>query len=436
LTIEEIRRSIESREARVGILGLGYVGLPLAMEFVRAGFRVTGFDVLADRVDLLNSGASHIGDVPAATVKAAVESGRFRATRDFAALGDTEAVSICVPTPLGKTRDPDMSFVEAAAREVKARLHKGQIVVLESTTYPGTTDEVLLPLLQAGGLRAGEDFFLAFSPERVDPGNAVYGVRNTPKVLGGVTPRCTELAVLLYSGAVDRVVPVSGAAAAEMVKLLENTFRSVNIGLVNEVAIMCDRLGLNVWEVIDAAATKPFGFMPFRPGPGLGGHCIPIDPLYLSWKLRTLNYRARFIELADAVNSEMPEHVVRKVADALNNRSRSVRGSRILLLGVAYKRDIEDVRESPAIEVFHLLRKQGAVLRVIDPHVREFDAGGGERIATVPLTDEELRAADAVVITTDHTAFDCARIVRESTLVVDTRNATAKVADRKKIVRL
>ncbi len=432
---DELKRRIETREARVGILGLGYVGLPLAMEFVRGGLDVTGFDVVAEKAAALNAGNSHIADVPSATVRAALDAGRFRATADFDRLTDVDAISICVPTPLSKTRDPDMSFVEEAARQVQRRLRPGQIVVLESTTYPGTTVEVMLPLLAAGGLEVGKDFFLAFSPERVDPGNPVYGVRNTPKVLGGVTPACTDMAVRLYAGAVETVVPVSTAATAEMVKLLENTFRSVNIGLVNEVAIMCRRLGLDVWEVIDAAATKPFGYMPFRPGPGLGGHCIPIDPLYLSWKLRSLNYRARFIELADAVNAEMPEHVVRLVGDALNERGRAVRGSRVLLLGVAYKRDIEDIRESPALEILRELVARGADVRVVDPHVGSFRLGDATW-EPVPLTDAELDGADVVVVTTDHSAFDMDRVVARARLVVDTRNATRAHRGAPNVVRL
>jgi UDP-N-acetyl-D-glucosamine dehydrogenase len=433
--IDELKRRIRTGEARVGILGLGYVGLPLAMEFVRGGLSVTGFDVTPSKVDLLNRGESHIADVAASRVKEAVQAGKFQATVNFDRLAEVDAISICVPTPLSKTRDPDMSFVEAAAREVVKRLRRGQVVVLESTTYPGTTVEVLLPMLEAGGLKCGVDFFLAFSPERVDPGNPVYGVRNTPKVLGGITPACTEVASLLYGAAVDRVVPVSSAGTAEMVKLLENTFRSVNIGLVNEVAIMCDHLGLSAWEVIDAAATKPFGFMAFRPGPGLGGHCIPIDPLYLSWKLRTLNYRARFIELADAVNAEMPEHVVRKVVDALNDRSRSVRGSRILMLGIAYKKDIEDLRESPALEILELLDHRGAVLTVCDPHTGPFTVG--ERTWTpVPLTEAALRAADLVLVTTDHSAFDWDMVAKHSAVVVDTRNALAKFGTTSHIIRL
>jgi UDP-N-acetyl-D-glucosamine dehydrogenase len=428
--IETLKRRIRTRRAKVGILGLGYVGLPLAAEFVRAGFEVTGFDVAESKVAALRKGRSYVPDVPSKVVRDAVRRGRLKATTDFGALAGLDAVSVCVPTPLSKTRDPDMSFVEGAAREIAARLRKGMLVVLESTTYPGTTEEVLLPLLSRDGLRVGRDFFLAFSPERVDPGNPVYGVRNTPKVIGGITPACTEVAALLYGAAVDRVVPVSGAAAAEMVKLLENTFRSVNIGLVNEVALMCDRLRLDVWEVIDAAATKPFGFMKFTPGPGIGGHCIPIDPLYLSWKLKSLDYQARFIELADQVNSAMPAHVVEKVARALNDRSKAVKGSRVLVLGVAYKRDVDDLRESPALEVIELLRERGARVRVCDPHTGPFRIGA-EEFRPVPCTPAELRAADAVVVATDHSAFDWERVVRHARLVVDTRNATARVRGRR-----
>ncbi len=433
---ETLKRRIRTRRAKVGILGLGYVGLPLVVEFVRAGFDVTGFDVVASKVDALNRGRSYIPDVPSSAVRSALKRKRFRATSNFDLLAGMDAVSMCVPTPLSKTRDPDMSFVESASREVAARLHRDMIVVLESTTYPGTTEEVLRPLLEEGGLRVGKDVFLAFSPERVDPGNPVYGVRNTPKVIGGITEACTEMAALLYGSAVDRVIPVSSAAAAEMVKLLENTFRSVNIGLVNEVAMMCDRLKLDVWEVIEAASTKPFGYMKFTPGPGIGGHCIPIDPLYLSWKLKSLNYQARFIELADAVNSSMPDHVVEKVAHALNGRSKAVRGSRVLVLGVAYKRDIDDLRESPALEVIEGLRERGAKVRVCDPHVGSFRIGE-ESFTPVPLTPRELRAADAVVITTDHSDFDWNSVVRNSRLIVDTRNATAKVKGGKQhVVRL
>jgi UDP-N-acetyl-D-glucosamine dehydrogenase len=418
----ELERRIREGVARVGTLGLGYVGLPLSVEFAEAGLTVVGYDLSPDKVAGINAGRSHIGDVPSDRLEALVRDGRLRASLDFGSLGECDAVIICVPTPLGKTKDPDLSLVVDAAREIGARLRVGQLVVLESTTYPGTTEELILPILSETGLKVGEDFFLAFSPERVDPGNRQFHTRNTPKLIGGVTPQCTQVARALYERAVETVIPVSSTRTAEMVKLLENTFRSVNIGLVNEVALMCRRLGVDVWEVIDAAATKPFGFMPFYPGPGLGGHCIPIDPLYLSWKLKTLNYRARFIELAGEINSSMPEHVCELVAEALNQQERSVKGSRVLLLGVTYKRDIEDVRESPALDILRLLEQRGAVVEYSDPHVPALEAG--ERtLRSVDLT-QGLGRAHVVVIVTDHSAFPYEEIVRRARVVVDTRNAT------------
>jgi UDP-N-acetyl-D-glucosamine dehydrogenase len=349
-----------------------------------------------------------------------------------------DAVVICVPTPLSKTKDPDMSFVEAAAREIQKRMKPGLLVSLESTTYPGTTEELVRPMLEKSGLKAGRDFFLAFSPERVDPGNPKWNVHNTPKVVGGSTPACSELACMLYGAAIEKIHPVSSTAAAEMVKLLENTFRSVNIGLVNEIAIMSEKLKLDVWEVIDAAGTKPFGFMPFWPGPGLGGHCIPIDPLYLSWKLRTLNYKARFIDLASEVNTAMPDHVVERVTSALNDRERSVKGAKVFILGMAYKRDIDDVRESPAIDVMRLLEQRGAQVEYHDPYIPHVsDHGHGEPTASsVPLTDARIKAADVVVIVTDHTCFDYAKVVKLAKLVVDTRNATKKLGKPKNVVKL
>ncbi len=437
---EDLRERIETRRARVGVMGLGYVGLPLVVEFGRVGFHVLGLDVTKEKVESVNRGESYVGDVATSVLSDLVRSGRVEATTDFDRLSEVDAVSICVPTPLSKTKDPDMTFVEAATNEIAKRLRPGMLVVLESTTYPGTTEELILPLLSKSGLVVGRDFFLAFSPERVDPGNPKYGTRNTPKVVGGTTPACTELVQALYSSAIENVHPVTSTAAAEMVKLLENTFRSVNIGLVNEIAIMCQKLKLDVWEVIDAAATKPFGFMPFYPGPGLGGHCIPIDPLYLSWKLRTLNYKARFIELAAEVNTAMPDHVVERVAHALNDRERSVKGSTILVLGVAYKRDIEDVRESPALDVIKLLQERGARVSYHDPHVPELRghatgwADGAAR--SVDLTDDRLRAADCVVITTDHSSFDYDRICRNAKLVVDTRNATKRLGRLANVVKL
>jgi UDP-N-acetyl-D-glucosamine dehydrogenase len=417
----------------VGTIGLGYVGLPLSVEFATAGLRVTGFDVSAEKAAAINRGASYIKDVPDERVAACVQSGRLRASVDMAQLGSCDALVICVPTPLSKTKDPDLSMVVEASKAIAARLREGQLVVLESTTYPGTTEELILPLLQERGLKVGEQFFLAFSPERVDPGNARFNTRNTPKIIGGVTPACTAVARALYSRAVDTVIPVSSTRSAEMVKLLENTFRSVNIGLVNEVALMCGRLGVDVWEVIDAAATKPFGFMPFYPGPGLGGHCIPIDPLYLSWKLKTLNYRARFIELAGEINSEMPEHVCALVAEALNEQSRSVKGSRVLVAGVTYKKDVDDVRESPALDILNLLQSRGASVSYSDPFVPEL-ALDGATLRSVELI-AAARFSDVVVIVTDHSSFPYRELVEAARVVVDTRNATRGI-ESAKLVKL
>lgn len=427
---------IVDRRAVIGVVGLGYVGLPLAMEFVHAGFTVIGYDVSQRVVDLLMQGASHIQDIPSATVTAAVEAGRFTATTDESQLGKCDAVSIAVPTPLSKTRDPDMAYVLSAADAIARQAHPGLCVVLESTTYPGTTRELLQPRLEAKGLTVGTDVFVAFSPERVDPGNPVYHTKNTPKVVGGLTPACVEVASALYASCIDTVVPVSSPEAAELVKLLENTFRAVNIGLVNEIAIVCDKLGVNVWEVIDAAATKPFGFMKFTPGPGIGGHCIPLDPHYLAWKMRTLNYKTRFIDLASEINSHMPEWVVQKVADALNDEAKAVRGSRILVLGVAYKRDIDDVRESPALDVIRLLEERGATVAFHDPYVQEFREDGHVRTG-VPLSSAELEATDAVVVVTDHKATDYQQVLDHASLVVDTRNVMATLtAGRARIVPL
>ena len=419
------------------MIGLGYVGLPLACEFARAGFSVEGIDVDEAKIGRLKSGHSHVQDVPDDRLLVLVKGGAIRPTHDFSVLASCDAVVICVPTPLRKTRDPDISYIVAAVDQIASHLHKGLLVVLESTTYPGTTEEVILPKLQASGLKAGRDFFLAFSPERVDPGNARYDTRNTPKIVGGVTPACSRVARALYEPAIEQVIPVSSTRAAEMVKLLENTFRSVNIGLVNEVALMCDRLGLDVWEVIDAAATKPFGFMPFYPGPGLGGHCIPIDPHYLSWKLKTLNYTARFIELASEVNTQMPHYVVSKVVDALNDQNRSVRDTRILVLGVAYKKDVGDVRESPALDVIKLLADRGADVRFNDPYAAEISIDGGRKYASVPLDRRELESASLVIIVTNHSTYDYDFIVTHSRCVLDTRNATRGVrSGREKIRRL
>lgn len=426
---DQLLHKIADRTAVVGIVGLGYVGLPLAMEFAKAGFRVVGYDVSRRVCDLLNGGESHIQDVPAAEVAEQVRAGRFVASYDEAKLGECDAVSIAVPTPLSKTRDPDMAYVLAAADAVAKQAHKGMVVVLESTTYPGTTRELFEPRLTKAGFAVGADVFLAFSPERVDPGNERWHTKNTPKVLGGVTPDCVEVAKALYEACIDTVVPVSSPEAAELVKLLENTFRAVNIGLVNEIAIVCDKLGVDVWEVIDAAATKPFGYMKFTPGPGIGGHCIPLDPHYLAWKMRTLNYKTRFIDLASEINSAMPDYVVERVARALNDDRKAVNGSRVLVMGIAYKKDIDDMRESPALDVMRLLEARGAEVAYHDPHVASFREDGQVHTG-VALTAEELDRADAVVVVTDHTAFKAQWpfVVDHARLVVDTRNATAAVA--------
>jgi UDP-N-acetyl-D-glucosamine dehydrogenase len=416
---------IQQRTARAGVVGLGYVGLPLAVELARAGFRTTGFDVDARKVDALNRGESYIPDVPAADVASLVGAGRLEATTDFDALRELDTVNICVPTPLRKTKDPDLSFVVSAAEQIADRLRPGQLVILESTTYPGTTEEVVQPLLERGGLRVGRDIFLAFSPERVDPGNPTFHTRNVPKVVGGCTPDCVSLASALYGAAIARIVPVSSTRVAEMVKLLENTFRAVNIGLVNELALMCDRLGIDVWEVVEAARTKPFGFMPFYPGPGLGGHCIPIDPFYLSWKARQNGFEARFIELAGHVNGAMPHFVVDKITDALNTRRKAVNGASVLVAGVTYKRDIDDIRESPALDVMAVLHSRGADVSYSDPHVPSLDArtwAGGRPLQSVALTPAALRDADCVAILTDHAAFDYDAIAAHAELIVDTRN--------------
>jgi UDP-N-acetyl-D-glucosamine dehydrogenase len=421
--IEKARR----RDALFGIVGLGYVGLPLAVELAGAGYRVLGFDISERVVSGLKAGRSHVKDISDEQLNAAVQTGRFEATTDMSRMGEPDAISICVPTPLSKFKDPDVSYIVAATEAVKRTLRRGQAIILESTTYPGTTREILQPALESTGLRVGEDFFLAFSPERVDPGNPTWQTRNTPKVVGGITQACARVACALYQPAIERLVPVSTTEAAELVKLLENTFRSVNIGLVNEMAIVCDKLGVDVWEVIEAAATKPFGFMKFLPGPGLGGHCIPIDPHYLAWKMRGLNYKTRFIDLAGELNTEMPLFWVRKVSEALNLQGRAVRGASVLVLGVAYKRDIDDIRESPALDIIRLLEGQGARVSYHDPHVPCFTEDGHD-YRSVALTPEAVRAADCVMVVTDHSAIDYRLIRREAKLVVDTRNAMPKEA--------
>ncbi len=415
-------RRFEKKQAKLGVLGLGYVGLPLAVSYAKAGFKVLGFELLPEKAEAINRGESYIIDVPTAELAALVKAGLLEATTDFTRLAEVDCVNICVPTPLGKTRDPDISYIQSAVDAIAPCLHKGMTVILESTTYPGTTEEVILPILSAGGLEVGKDFFLAFSPERVDPGNPRYHTVNIPKVVGGVTPACTQVATALYSQVMDTVVPVSSVRVAETVKLLENTFRSVNIGLVNEIALMCDAMDIDVWEVIAGAATKPFGFMPFYPGPGLGGHCIPIDPFYLSWKAKQAGSEARFIELAGQVNSFMPKHVVRLVADALNERERSVKGSRILVVGLAYKPGIDDLRESPALDIIEMLAGRGAAVDWYDPHAKGQPHGvSGERLAD--WTRQAFAAYDAAVIVTPHPGVDHTLLVDSGPVVIDTRNA-------------
>lgn len=434
VTIAEVlEEKIRTRTARVGIVGLGYVGLPLATEFAKAGFCVTGIDVQESKVACVNRGESCVPDVPAEILRPLVEQNSLRATTDFSVIEDLDTINIAVPTPLRKTKDPDMSFIVSACQEVAKYLSPGKLIILESTTYPGTTEELVLPMLEQSGLRVGEDFFLCFSPERIDPGNPRYHTRNIPKVVGGITPMCTQLGSAFYSEALERVVPVSSTKIAEMVKLLENTFRMINIGLVNELAIMCDRMDINVWEVIDAAATKPFGFMPFYPGPGLGGHCIPIDPFYLSWKTKQAGIEARFIELAGYINGQMPHFVVDKIQNALNDRSKPLKGSHIHVLGVAYKRDIDDVRESPALDIILLLEQRGARITYSDPYLPNLQLG--DRKLTSQDALRMSTAADCVVVVTDHAKFDYPGILDAASLIVDTRNAyKSQVSD--KIVRL
>ncbi len=426
---EQMIALIKAKKAHVGVVGLGYVGLPLLSEFAKSGFNGTGFEVDENKAAQINSGESYIGDVGSSLVKELVESKRLRATTDFDHLTECDVVIICVPTPLRKTKEPDVSYILAAAEEIKQRLHQGQLIILESTTYPGTTDEVLLPMFEDTGLKLDEDFLLAFSPERVDPGNPQFQTHNIPKVVGGVTPDSTEVAAYLYSQIVNDVHAVSSARVAETAKLLENTFRAVNIGMANEMARLCYALNIDTWEVIRAAATKPFGFMAFYPGPGIGGHCIPLDPHYLSWKARQHGFDSRFIGLAEEVNSRMPDHVVQLVSDGLNDVSKSMKGSRVLLLGVAYKKDIDDVRESPALSIIDRLRAKGADVRYHDPFVREirFDdahtEGSGEPLSSAELTDDEVSNSDCVIIVTDHSGIDYQRVTKLATLVVDTRNA-------------
>ncbi|MBN2386582.1 MAG: nucleotide sugar dehydrogenase [Anaerolineales bacterium] len=439
MTIKDrLLTQLNEKTARVAVLGMGYVGLPLAVVFAEAGFTVTGIDPDERKVEALTQGVSYIPDVTTDTVTRLVKAGRLKATTDFSTLKEAEAVSICVPTPLRKTGDPDMSFIMSATEELAKYMHKGMVVVLESTTYPGTTREVLLPMLAAeDGLTVGQDWFLAFSPERVDPGRLDFTTLNTPKVVGGITIACAEVAAAWYGEALEQIHMVSSAEAAEMAKLLENTFRMVNIGMVNELAIMCDRMGVDVWEVIDAAATKPFGFMKFTPGPGLGGHCIPIDPLYLSWKMKAYQYTARFIELASDINTNMPRYVVNRILSALNDRGKTLKGSRCLVLGVAYKPDIDDIRESPALDVIGLLQKRGAVVEYHDPYIPGMTTHEGEPMSSVLDLMAAVRTADCVVIVTNHKAYDYPALLEAAGFIFDSRNALGELGkENAKVVRL
>ena len=434
--LRELGAKIDDRSARIGVIGLGYVGLPLAIELVAAGFEVIGFDIDAEKIRAIESGNSYIGDVSMEALRSAREGNRLRATTDFDQLHEVQVVNVCVPTPLTKTKDPDVSFMAHAVEEIRKRLHPGELIILGSTTYPGTTRELFVPVLEETGLKVGKDFSLAFAPERIDPGNTRYKVRNVPKVVGGESAICTELACKLFDTVFDTTVPVSSTQAAEMVKLLENTFRAINIGLANEVALMCERLDLDVWEVIEAAATKPYGFMKFLPGPGLGGHCIPVDPSYLAWRMKSLNFSARFIELATEINSSMPAHVADRVSDLLNESQLAVNGAKILIVGVAYKPDVSDLRESPAIDVISLLVKKGAKVTYHDPFVAECQIDE-IRYKGSELGDEVLAESDLVVILTDHTGIDYGRLVEGASRVFDTRNATRGLEDPEgKITRL
>jgi UDP-N-acetyl-D-glucosamine dehydrogenase len=430
----ELKRKLEERSALQSVIGLGYVGLPLAVEFAKAGLKTVGIDVQRGKVDQVNAGNSYIGDISSEDLSAVVGSGALRATDDFSVLAEVDTINIAVPTPLRKTKDPDISFIVAALKEIRTYLRSGQLIILESTTYPGTTEEVMLPILEESGLKVGKDFFLAFSPERVDPGNPRFKTKNIPKVVGGVTPACTELATLLYSSAGMNPVPVNSSRVAETVKLLENTFRSVNIGLVNEIALMCHKMGINVWEVIDAASTKPFGFMPFYPGPGLGGHCIPIDPFYLSWKAKQSGFDARFIELAGMINSDMPMQVVIRVFEALNERKKCIRESKILVMGVSYKSDIDDTRESPAYDVIRLLHQRGARVFWYDPYVESLHEHADLAVRT-DYTAETVSDMDCAIIITGHSQVDYSVLVERCPLIFDSRNVL-KGYSGENIVRL
>jgi len=427
--MQDLLQKIESKNVKVGVIGMGYVGLPLAIEIAKSDIQVVGIDVVESKVDAINSGKSYILDVPSEVLADQVRRGRFEAVVDFQVIRTLDAIIICVPTPLNKTKDPDLGMVVSTVERIIENRRENQLVVLESTTYPGTTEEMILPKFQDAGASVGVDFFLAFSPERVDPGNSIYKTSNIPKVIGGVTPSCGQVASKLYSNFIETIVRVSSSRTAEMVKLLENTFRSVNIGLVNEIALICDRLGVNVWEVIEAAASKPFGFMPFYPGPGLGGHCIPIDPLYLSWKLKPLNYRARFIELASEINSGMPRYVVNKINDVLNESAKAIKNSKVLIVGVSYKKDFDDLREAPALDVIQLLRSRGAEVAFYDPYVPEIRLDG--LLLEAVSLDRGLEGVDCTVIITNHSSIDYRKVVEGSPLVIDTRNATKGISNSK-----
>ncbi len=433
---QQLLDRLNNRSARVSVIGLGYVGLPLAVEFAEAGFTVVGLDVAAEKVDSINRGESYIIDVPSERVAPLVKSGKLCATTSYETLSDIDTVSICVPTPLNDIKEPDMSYVINAVESIAKICHDGMLIVLESTAYPGAAEETILPRINHNSFKVGENVFVAFSPERIDPGNPRYHLRNTPKVIGGVTPACTEVTVALYRAAVDTIVPVSSPKTAEMVKLMENTFRSVNIGLANEMAIMCDMLGVDVWEVIKAATSKPFGYMPFYPGPGVGGHCIPVDPLYLSWKMKTLHYNSRYIQLASEMNAYMPHYVMDKITNALNDDGKAVRGAKVVVLGVAYKRDIDDVRESPALDVLKLLHEKGASLTYHDPFVASLRLEDGSTMENTAYTDALMSGADCVVITTDHTAFDYQHVIDHAKLVVDTRHVIAARKGKARVVLL
>jgi len=433
--LKELEKKILSKKAKIGIIGLGYVGLPLAVNFAKNGFKVYGIDIDKDRVEKLNRGESYILDVPRSDIALVKKEGLLSVTTDFSIIRQLDAVIICVPTPLYKTKEPDVSYIVSAVRNIKRYMKRGQIIVLESTTYPGTTEEVMLPVLETGGMKEGRDFYLAFSPERIDPGNKNYDTKNTPKIIGGISRESTRIASILYEQAVDTVVPVSSSKVAEMVKLLENTFRIVNIGMINEIMLMCDRLGVDVWEVIEAAKTKPYGFMPFYPGPGVGGHCIPVDPIYLSWKARVHGFEARFIDLASHVNSEMPHYVVSKIAEGLNERKQALKGAKVMLMGVAYKKDVKDLRESPALEIISILNKKGAIVSYYDPYLPYLKIDG-INLTGSKFTRQSLKTADCVVLVTDHSNVDYDLVAKHARLIIDTRNVLKNAKDRRKIIKL